>query len=167
MKEIWKDVIGYEGLYQISNLGRCKRLYKHRKDKILKPVKTPLGYFNYSFCINSKNKTVSVHRLVALHFIPNLNNYPEVNHIDADKSNYSMDNLEWCTRSQNMKHAHSLGLVFPDKATKTIRKVNEFNKEIILKMKKKGFTLQEISCISGISISTISKTVNNPLENIK
>ena len=167
MKEIWKDVIGYEGFYQISNLGRCKRLYKHRNEKILKPIKTPHGYFNYSFCVNSKFKAMSIHRLVAIHFIPNPDNYPEVNHIDADKSNYSVDNLEWCTRSHNIKHAHTLGLVFPNKATDSIRKVNAINRPIILKMKKKGFTLHEISRVSGISISTISKTINKTLENIK
>jgi len=110
---------------------------------------------------------MSIHRLVAIHFIPNPDNHPEVNHIDADKSNYSVDNLEWCTRSYNMKHAHTLGLVFPDKAIDVVRKVNAINRPIILKMKKKGFTLHEISCISGISISTISKTINKPLENIK
>lgn len=168
MKEEWKDVIGYEGVYQISNLGRCKRLYKHRKEKILKPIKTHHGYFNYSFCVNSKFKAMSIHRLVAIHFIPNPNNYPEVNHKDANKENYSVDNLEWCTRSYNMKHAHGLGLVFPNKATDAIRKINKINTPIILKMKEKNFTLEEISIISNISISAISKLViSNSLDNIK
>lgn len=164
--ETWKKIKGYEGLYEISNLGRVKRLYKNKKEKILKPIKGSYGYMHYSLSKDSKNKSIRIHRLVALHFIDNLNNYPEVNHIDGNKENYSIDNLEWCTRSQNMKHGHSLGLIFVDKATEAIKIITEDKITIIKKMKSLGFTLKEISCISGVTISTIHKKLN-PLENIK
>ena len=157
MEEFWKDVIGYEGLYQISNLGRAKRFYKNKSEKILKPIKGHLGYMFYSFCKETKNKTYRIHRLVALHFIPNPNNYPEVNHIDGDKENYSIENLEWCTRSQNMKHGHTLGLIFIDRANAATRIITEDKLVVITKMRNLGFTLNEISCISDVTISTICK----------
>jgi len=110
MTEIWKEVIGYEGLYLISNLGRLKRLYKGRPERIIKPVKNSSGYMFYSFGKNCKIKTFKIHRLVALYFIPNPHNYLEVNHIDGNKENCAYWNLEWCTRSHNLKHAFRLGL---------------------------------------------------------
>lgn len=110
MEEVWKDVIGYEGLYLISNLGRLKRLYKGRPERIIKPVKGSFGYMFYSFGKNCKIKTFRIHRLVAIHFVPNPNNYTEVNHIDGNKENCADWNLEWCTRSHNIKHAFRLGL---------------------------------------------------------
>lgn len=167
MNEEWKDIIEYEGLYQISNLGRLKRFYKNGNFRIIKPLKDSIGYMMYGLSKNSKFKQFKIHRLVAIYFIPNLNNYPEVNHIDGNKDNYSIDNLEWCTRSQNMKHAHSLGLIFVNKATDIIKIITEDKKLIIKKMKDKKFTLKEIACLCDVNISTISKVLNNPLENIK
>lgn len=163
MKEIWKDVKGYEGTYQISNLGRAKRFYKNKPEKILKPVKGQLGYMSYTFCINSKIKTYRIHRLVALAFIPNPNNLPEVNHIDGNKENYSIENLEWCTRSQNMKHGHSLGLIFTEKASDATRIITKDKLTIIKKMRKLGFTLNEIACITEVTISTISKQLRKSI----
>ncbi len=161
MDEIWKDVIGYEGLYLISSLGRLKRLYKDKPEKILKPIKGHLGYMTYTFSKSCKIKTYRIHRIVAIHFIPNPNNYPEVNHIDGNKENYAMINLEWCTRSQNMKHAHSMGLIFIDKATAVTTKLDSIKLKIIRKMRENNFTLKEISYLSGITIGTISKALTN------
>ena len=165
IEEIWKDVIGYEGLYKISNLGRAKRIYKNKPEKILKPIKGSYGYMHYSFCKNSKTQSFRIHRLVALYFIDNPSNYPEVNHIDGNKENYSIENLEWCTRSQNMKHGHSLGLIFTNKASEAVKIITEEKLIIIKKMKNLGFTLKEMSCISGVTISTIHSRLNS-LENI-
>ena len=93
--EEWRDIIEYEGLYQISNKGRVKSLgnNKNRKEKILslKPIN---GYMRVFLYKNGKPKPYSVHRLVAIAFIPNPNNYPEVNHIDEDKTNNIVENLE-------------------------------------------------------------------------
>lgn len=110
MEEIWKDIEGYEGIYQVSNLGRVKsfdtkdKLGRIRTGRVLKPLKHTLGYLNIGLY---KNNTVSkklIHRLVAQSFIPNPENKPEINHIDEDKTNNNINNLEWSTRKENCNH---------------------------------------------------------------
>ena len=110
MEEIWKDIKGYEGLYQVSNLGRVKSLSHivqrkfssySVKEKILKPAKDKQGYHYLVLCVNCKTKTFQVHRLVAQAFIENPNSLPCINHKDENPSNNRVDNLEWCTYSYN------------------------------------------------------------------
>ena len=96
--EIWKDIKGYEGLYQISSHGRVKSLFRYKK--ILKPALQTKGYFYVSLC--KPNKNFTIHRLVAEAFIPNPDNLPCVNHKDEDKTNNHVDNLEWCTYEYNL-----------------------------------------------------------------
>ncbi len=110
--EVWKDIKGYEGLYQISNLGRVKSLRKIRgiqiqKEKILtlQPIKG--GYYRAKLCKNGKEKSYLVHRLVAETFIPE---HFTVNHKDGNKSNNTVDNLEWVTQKENNIHAYKMGL---------------------------------------------------------
>ena len=103
MTEIFKDVPGYEGLYQVSNLGRVKSLHDG-KEKIRKPCIDPSGYYYVILCKKGIKTKYSLHRLVALVFIPNPNNYPEVNHKDENKANNQVDNLEWCTRQYNANY---------------------------------------------------------------
>lgn len=112
MKEIWKDVEGYEGLYQVSNFGKVKSLnYNHTgKEKLLSQT-LQAGYFHTIFFKNGKSKTPSIHRLVAVAFIPNPQNLPCVNHIDGNKFNNCVDNLEWCTVKENTYHAVYTGLI--------------------------------------------------------
>ena len=103
MIEEWKDIKGYEGLYQVSNLGRVKSL-KFGKERILKTGVDRYGYISVNLYKNNKRKLCKVHRLVAEAFIPNLENKPEVNHLDEDKTNNMVSNLEWCTRNENVNH---------------------------------------------------------------
>lgn len=116
MKEIWKDVKGYKGFYQISNLGNircCQRIDKigrHKKSKILKLDKQYDGYLKICLHKSCKQKKVMIHRLVAEAFIPNPENKPEVNHINGKKDDNRVENLEWVTRKENMKHAFNTGL---------------------------------------------------------
>lgn len=101
--EIWKDIDGYDGLYQISNLGNVRSL-KFGKIKLLKQINDKYGYKKVDLYKDRKTKTCKIHRLVAQAFIPNPNNLPEVNHKDENKSNNCVDNLEWCDRKYNMNY---------------------------------------------------------------
>ena len=101
MKEIWKDIKEYEGLYQVSNLGRVKRITTGR---VLKPLKHANGYLMVKLSKNSIVYTKTVHRLVAEAFIPNPEHKSEINHIDENKTNNNVSNLEWMTRKENINH---------------------------------------------------------------
>ena len=101
MEEIWKDIKGFEGIYQVSNLGRVKRV---KTGRILKSDMNSKGYLRVGLCKNSIKSNKRVHRLVAETFIPNPDNKSEVNHIDENKTNNSLDNLEWMTTKENINH---------------------------------------------------------------
>ena len=103
-KEIWKDIKDYEGIYQVSNLGRVKSLKHSKEGKILKGRVTGKGYLSVVLFRNSVRKSNSIHRLVAQAFIPNPANKPEVNHIDENKLNNDVSNLEWVTSKENSNH---------------------------------------------------------------
>ncbi len=120
MEEIWKPVVGYEGMYEVSNLGRVKSLNRTvknngslvlRKERILKPAVSSGWYF--TIVLNNgdklKKKTTRIHRLVATAFIKNELNKPCVNHIDNNPLNNNVSNLEWCTFKENIKHASKQG----------------------------------------------------------
>lgn len=124
-KEVWVDIKGYEGIYQISNFGKVKSLARilppagkrptfHTTEKILKENTDRSGYKRAKL----NNKYVSIHRLVAIHFIPNPLNLPEVNHLNGIKSDNRYTELEWCTRSSNQYHAYATGLKKPAKSTR-------------------------------------------------
>ena len=106
--EEWKDIEGYEGLYQISSEGRVKSLnYNHTgKDKILNGSKNKYGYLKVCLYKEGKKKTHTIHRLVTIAFIPNPNNFPEINHIDEDKTNNRVENLEYCDRKYNINYGN-------------------------------------------------------------
>lgn len=99
--EIWKDIQGYEGLYQVSSLGQVRNV-KTGRIRVL--CKHRDGYLKINLTKNGKTKTFMVHRLVANAFIPNKNNLPQVNHKDENKINNSVDNLEWCTAEYNTNY---------------------------------------------------------------
>ncbi len=118
MNEIWKDIEGYEGLYQISNLGRVKRLDRYVKGrwgnyyllngKLIKERKTKDGYLRVGLQTGKKQKMFAIHRLVAKAFIPNPDNLPQVNHKDENKENNCVDNLEWCTAKYNINYGNCI-----------------------------------------------------------
>jgi len=110
--EIWKDIKGYEGLYQISNYGNVKTLdYNHtKKEKQMKPILQVDGYLGINLMKDGKRKRYRIHRLVLETFTNNKNNYPVVNHKDGNKTNNCLDNLEWCSISYNTQHSYDMGL---------------------------------------------------------
>ena len=118
MEEIWKDIPGYEGVYQVSNLGQVKSLQMWssvqrrycQREKIMKQYQSTTGYFQINLKTEGTRKLGLVHRLVAQAFIPNPDNKPQVNHKDGNKRNNSVSNLEWVTNAENMDHARANGL---------------------------------------------------------
>ena len=120
MKEIWKDIVDYEGYYQVSNLGKVKSLKRFRigngnsmtivPEKYLKHKVDRYGYTVFGLTKNAKTKMFTCHRLVAKSFLQNTNNYEQVNHINGIKSDNSVSNLEWCDHKHNMREAFRIGL---------------------------------------------------------
>jgi hypothetical protein len=115
LSEEWKDVIGHEGKYQLSSYGRLKSLRRIQRSKP-HPIRCPerlitaflnirTGYYYVRLYDFRKVKTMLVHRLLAIHFIPNPEGKPMVNHIDGVKTNNKLSNLEWCTAAENIKHS--------------------------------------------------------------
>lgn len=119
--EIWVDVVGYEGLYQVSNFGRIKSLERiigsskysrNKKEKILTPTYNNKGYKTITLCGDTK-KNFSIHRIECIAFIPNPENKQTINHEDGIKINLSLSNLNWNTYSENNYHAYRNGLRLP------------------------------------------------------
>ena len=127
MQEEWKDVIGYEGLYQVSNFGNVKTL-KYGKEKILKPGKNSHGYLQVNLYKNGKLETCKVHRLVALAFmgLPIDEDYYSVNHIDENKTNNKLENLQYCTHEYNNNYGSRI-----EKTRKALINYPKFSKPVI------------------------------------
>jgi len=116
IQEKYIPIKGYEGYYEISNLGNVKSFPSLRKnsikyDRVLKPIITRTGYNDVKLCKEGVGIRFRIHKLVAIHFCKNPDNKPYVNHIDGDKSNNLYSNLEWCTAKENTKHAIDTGLI--------------------------------------------------------
>lgn len=105
IQEIWKDIDGYEGLYQVSTYGNVKRMPgKTSNGRILKPFADKNGYLCIGVSKNGVRKTFKIHRLVAMIYLPNPENLPEVNHKDENKTNNCVSNLEWCDHAYNSQY---------------------------------------------------------------
>lgn len=109
MKEIWKDVVWYEWLYQVSDLGKVKSLNynKTKREKILNGSTTRDWYLRVCLTKNLIEKTHAIHRLVLSSFILNINNKPQINHKNGIKSDNRVENLEWCTAGENIRYSYS------------------------------------------------------------
>ena len=155
MKEIWKDIEGYNGKYQVSNFGRVKSLYtnKYRKHGYDKDK-----YHKIELYINGKYQSVKIHRLVAQYFIDNPNKYPEVNHIDGDKNNNRVDNLEWCSSSYNSRHRiYTLHKNY----LKPCRKIKCVETGMMFD------SISEASRYINVCISSLRETIDNPKRKCK
>jgi len=160
-KEVFKDILNYEGMYQVSNLGKIKSL-KGKKEKFLKPSNTTHGYLKVNLNKNGIQKTFKLHRLIAEHFIKKIDGKEIINHIDGNKRNNNISNLEWCTHSENIKHAYKTGLKKPKSGNQytennKIWKLTKNDKDFIIK-NKNNFTQKELAKKFNVSQSTISIT---------
>lgn len=159
MEEVWRDIDGYEGLYQVSNLGNVRSVdrytncgngsglkYKQLKKGImLKPCITNSNYKQVLLCNNGIMKAKKVHRLVAETFIPNPNNLPEVNHKDENKLNNCINNLEWCSSKYNMQYSQA-------------KKINQY--DLQNNFIKQWNCMNDIQRELGIKVQLISRVCN-------
>ena len=160
--EVWKDITGYEGIYQVSDKGRVKCLEKHvvstdKGHKRYYPERiasTHLrnGYPSVELSKNGKSKKFTVHRLVATHFLSNEGKAPQVNHIDGNKENNNVNNLEWATASENIKHSIENGL--RPKYHKGLKVIQKNHEGVELNAYK---SIRSASKITGINHSCIYK----------
>lgn len=159
MIEVWKDIAGYEKLYQVSNLGNIKSI---AKNIVLATQDNGKGYRNVMLYKDGQAKRVYVHRLVAKAFLPG-GQAKHVNHIDGNKANNKSDNLEWVTMSENMQHAYANGLA---KQYERSGKKNPASR-IVIDIETGVFyeTMKEVADLYRISVSYLSSMLNGKMNN--
>ena len=169
MTEEWRDIPGYEGLYQVSNLGEVKSLPKeyivgngakrNHGGMVLKPGKNDHGYLAVALCKEGTRRNFRIHKLVARIFLGE--SILEVNHINGIKTDNYLENLEYCTRSENIKHAFDSGLALGLKGEKNPS--SKLNNDIIKNIRENKYclTVKEFSICYNIHITTIYKILKN------
>lgn len=162
--EYWKDIQGYEGQYQVSNLGRVKSLgnKSNHKGEILLRQSTVNGYKHVSLSNNSLQQIHKVHRLVAVAFIDNPKNYPQVNHKDGNKQNNRVENLEWCNAQENALHAQRMGLRVQKKGAENSRsiKVKQIDPLTNETINVYG-GLREMEKVTGFTRANVKRVLND------
>lgn len=168
--ERWKDIVGYENKYQISSFGNVRSVMfnnyttKNKKRvKKLKPAKDNTGYLSVVLCKDGKTKTFRIHRLVAQAFLLNENNYKVVNHIDGNKLNNRVENIEWCTYKENSIHAVKNNLIKSGEQSPA-SKLKDCQIIFIkkhYKFRDKIFNSCNLAKMFGVSQPTISMIINN------
>jgi hypothetical protein len=171
MKEIWKDIEGYEGRYQVSNYGNVKSLYQEyhgghgkkqliiRPEKLLALNKNNHGYSQVALCKDGKSKSKKVHRLVAEAFFINYGDKPQVNHIDGDRLNNHVNNLEWCTSKENI--VHGFEKLNSKRACGVRQHLAKLNDETIKEIRKSSKSPYELAPEYGVNVRTIYRIKNN------
>lgn len=150
---MWKPIENYNSLYEVNEKGEIRSLYhwnghkyeKRKKPYILKQTNTTTGYKKVELAKDGKKKSLRVHRLVATAFIPNPMNKPYINHIDGNRINNCVENLEWCTQHENVVHAYETGL----------NKISHITKEELQRYVENGFTFHQIMKKEHISVKRL------------
>ena len=172
-KEIWKDIPGYEGLYQVSSFGRVRRIsQEHRRKTPISPkyrylkgsTSSKMSKGKYSLIYLAGNR-ILLHRIVASVFIPNPKNKPQVNHIDGNPQNNRVDNLEWCTQSENIKHCYDVLNYKQSKKTKRLRAEKLYKKVIDYNDKKIYKSVKEYASVKNIRYNTVVLVLNGYRKN--
>lgn len=155
MKELWRNIDGYKGMYQVSSFGRI-RSYKYNLPRILKPRINKKGYKYINLCLDGKCRSFTIHRIVAKHFLGKSN--LTVNHRNGNKLNNCVENLEWISFEENYNHAKESGLLA--KGEKNGRsKLTERDVKLIRYKHKKGRSIRFISREFGVSRDVINKII--------
>jgi len=173
--EEWKDIQGYEGIYQVNNIGRIRSIerkvfvngywrnksaYRNIPEKILGQSINNRGYARVCFTGGKKEITKQIHRLVALAFIPQITGKLYINHIDGNKLNNKVENLEWCTNKENRDHAVRLGLLdIKGESNYNARVTNQQVLEIRSKHKPRVYGFKKLAIEYNVSVPTIAAIV--------
>jgi len=155
MKEVWKDIKGYEGLYQVSNLGRVKSLSRDGVKNQFRDIENIMipnntRYSRITLCNGIEKKQYSVHRLVAIAFISNPLNKKTVNHIDGNKNNNSLENLEWNTYSENLKHSFRILGRDPSKTQLGKKGILSHRSKRVVAYNLKGKLILAFECVRDV-----------------
>lgn len=170
MIEEWRDIIGYEGLYQVSNIGRVKtmaRLHREsrpymKQERLMNPPVNSVGYPQVCLYKDKKGVIQSVHRLVATVFLERKPEHQVINHIDGNKLNNHVDNLEWCTYGHNQAHAIRTGLIRIYRGeSHYASKVSDAQRLEIHNLCKSGIAQHKVGAMFGIGQQAVSKIVQN------
>jgi hypothetical protein len=154
-KEEFIDIKGFSGMYQVSTFGNVRSNSNQVKGKNMKPV-TVGGYLRVKLCKGHSKKPFFIHRIVADAFIPNPESKPQVNHIDLDKTNNHVSNLEWCTPSHNIRHSYANGRAKKDSSKKTYKGNKLTSSDVERIMSMRGSMMQkDIAKLFGVTPAVI------------
>jgi NUMOD4 motif/HNH endonuclease len=170
IEEVWKDIPGYEGCYQASTFGRIKRLERlvisktGQRTLLTELIKIPTinssSYLTIKLSVQDVRKSYLVHRLILITFVSNPENKKTVNHIDGNKVNNHISNLEWATDSEQRKHAHKIGLM-TNKGSKNPRSIIKLNDGFeIINKHQQGATVKQLCKEYSVVGTTILKIIN-------
>lgn len=170
VNEIWLPINGYEDYYEVSSLGRVRslnRMVRHKHggtrlapEKYLSICTHKQGHHVVRLWKDNKTKLFNLYRLLAIHFIPNPEKKREVNHIDGDRTNYSLSNLEWCTPSENMKHAFRNNLCngyYTKGFEHQLCKMTEDKVRDLIKMRNNGYKFKDLAIHFNITHETAGR----------
>jgi len=171
-EEIWLPVSGYEEIYRVSNLGRVKSIdhfvlvssgrNRIQKGRMIKADISSKGYTQVSLSKNKSKFHTGVHRLVAIAFIENNNDKPQVNHIDGNKQNNRVENLEWCTNQENQIHAVSNNLISHNTSDKHhMSKLTNTDVRHARYFNKNGFSTKKLSVVYNVTTTAMHNILNN------
>lgn len=161
--ETWMQIQGWEGIYEVSDLGNIKRVIKHPKRKVfpylLNPSKDSEGYLYVILTKDKRREIKKVHRLVAIHFIPNPENKAEVNHLKGIKADNRASELEWATRNEQEQHSIKIGLRKVGNSHFATKLKDEYL-PLLKQLRKEGLSYQKIADIYKISVCQCHRIIN-------